>query len=80
MQELADKLEVPAKDVITKLFSLGIMATINQRLEKDHIELLAEEFEQELEFMTEYGEEMLEQLETKEEDLKKRPPVVTVMV
>ena len=38
------------------LFSLGIMATINQRLEKDNIELLAAEFEREVEFLTEVGD------------------------
>ncbi|MFH1842819.1 MAG: translation initiation factor IF-2 [bacterium] len=79
VQELAEKLEVPAKDIITKLFTLGQMVTINQRLEREHIELLAEEFERELEFLSEYGEEMLEQDEVKAEDLRQRPPVVTVM-
>ena len=79
VQELAEKLEVPAKDIITKLFGLGVMATINQRLERDHIELLADEFERELEFLSEYGEEILEQVDVKAEDLQRRPPVVTVM-
>jgi len=79
VQELAEKMEVPAKDLIAKLFELGMLATINQRLEKENIELLAEEFERELEFLSEYGEEILELAETKEEDLRQRPPVVTVM-
>jgi len=79
VQELAEKLEVPAKDIIVKLLSLGVMATINQRLEKDHIELLADEYDRDLEFLSEYGEEMLEQEEVRAEDLVTRPPVVTVM-
>ena len=80
VQELAEKLEVPAKDVITKLFGLGILATMNQRLEKQNIELLAEEFECEIEFLSDFGEEIFEdEEEVKPEDVRKRPPVVTVM-
>ncbi len=79
VQELAEKLQVRSQELIGKLFGLGIMATMNQRLEKDHIEMLAAEFEREVEFLSEYGEEVLEQGEVKEEDLTGRPPVVTVM-
>ncbi len=79
VQELAEKLEVPAREIITKLFSLGIMTTMNQRLDKDHIEVLAEEYDRDIEFLSEYGEEVLEQEEVKAEDLETRPPVVTVM-
>jgi len=79
VQELAEKLQVRSQELIGKLFGLGIMATMNQRLEKDHIEMLAAEFEREVEFLSEYGEEVLEQVEVKEEDLAARPPVVTVM-
>ena len=79
VQELADKLGVKAQELIGKLFTLGIMATINQRLEKDNIELLAGEYEREVEFLSEYGEEVLEMDEAPEGELTKRPPVVTVM-
>jgi translation initiation factor IF-2 len=79
VQELADKLGVRAQELIGKLFSVGIMATINQRLEKTSIELLASDYDREVEFLTEYGEEILESAEVKEEDLVDRPPVVTVM-
>jgi len=80
-QEIAEKLEVPPREIIAKLFGLGVMITMNQRLEKDHIEFLAEEFERTIEFMDEFGEELLEQQdeEVREEDLESRPPVVTVM-
>ncbi len=80
-QEFAEKLEVPAREVIAKLFGLGVMITMNQRLDKDHIEFLADEYERDIEFMDEFGEELLEQKDEKvrEEDLEKRPPVVTVM-
>jgi translation initiation factor IF-2 len=79
VQELADKLEVKAQELIGKLFMMGIMATINQRLEKDNIELLAGEYDREIEFMSEYGEEVLEMDEPIEGELTQRPPVVTVM-
>jgi len=79
VQELAEKLGVKSQELIANLFALGIMATINQRLEKDHIEMLAAEFDREVEFMTEYGEEVLEGEEVKDEDKVDRPPVVTVM-
>ncbi len=79
VQELAEKLEVQPRDVIAKLFALGVMATINQRLDKDTIELVAAEFERTIEFLGEYGEEVLEEEEIPAEDMVKRPPVVTVM-
>ncbi|MBE0567968.1 MAG: translation initiation factor IF-2 [Krumholzibacteria bacterium] len=79
VQELADKLGVRAQELIGHLFGMGIMATINQRLEKDKIELLAGEYDREIEFLSEYGEEVLEGEEAKAEDMTDRPPVVTVM-
>jgi translation initiation factor IF-2 len=79
VQELAEKLSVRPQELIGKLFALGIMATINQRLEKENIELLVNEYDRELEFLTEYGEEVLEAEEVADEDLTDRPPVVTVM-
>ena len=79
VSELADKLEVTAPQLITKLMGLGKMATLNQRLDKDTIELLALEYEYAVEFEEEYGSEKLEEVEDKPEDLKPRPPVVTVM-
>jgi translation initiation factor IF-2 len=80
-QEFAEKLEVPPREIIGKLFGLGVMVTMNQRLEKEHIELLAEEYDRDIEFLSEFGEEILE-LQAEEvatEDLEQRPPVVTVM-
>jgi translation initiation factor IF-2 len=79
LQELAEKFEIQAREIITKLFGMGMMATMNQRLEKDTIELLAAEFEKEVEFLTELGEEELHVEEVAQEDIEQRPPVVTVM-
>ncbi len=79
VQELADKLLVKPQELIGKLFMLGIMTTINQRLEKDNIELLAGEYNREVEFLDEFGEDVLEIEEPAEGELTIRPPVVTVM-
>ncbi len=78
VQQMAEKLEVQARDVIGKLFALGIMATINQRLDHDQIELVASEFERDVEFLGE-EDEILAEEEILPEDLVHRAPVVTVM-
>ncbi|MFY4773926.1 translation initiation factor IF-2 [Metabacillus sp. RGM 3146] len=79
--ELAQKLYKEPSEIIKKLLQLGVMATINQELDKDSIELIAGEFgvevEEEILFdVTEF--EGYEQ-EDKEENLAVRPPVVTIM-
>ncbi len=79
VQELADKLQTKAQELIGHLFKMGIMATMNQRLEKENIELLAAEYERDVEFLTELGEDVLEIETVKDEDKTDRPPVVTVM-
>jgi translation initiation factor IF-2 len=79
VQEFAEKLGVPAREIITKLFAMGVMTTMNQRLDHDNIELLAEEYDRDIEFLSEYGEEVLEGEAVKDEDLETRAPVVTVM-
>jgi translation initiation factor IF-2 len=82
--ELASLLDVPVTELIKKCLEMGLVVTINQRLDKDTIELLVGEYDYEVEFMSEFEgtaeavEEEMEE-EDKEEDLKPRPPVVTVM-
>ncbi len=77
-QELADTLEVPVQDLIRRCLEMGMIISINQRLEKDVIELLAAEFNAEVEFVKE--EELAEaEEEIHYENLEKRPPIVTVM-
>ncbi len=81
VEELSKIIGVPANEIIQKCFSLGVLATINQRLDWDTIELLANEFGYQAEQMTDIGEELFSLDET-EEDLEKassRAPVVTVM-
>ena len=79
--ELAAQMDVRATEVITQCLKLGLMVTINQRLDMDAITLVADEFGFGVEQLEEYGEEILEEAdaEVAEIDLSPRPPVVTIM-
>ena len=79
--ELAAQMDVRATEVITQCLKLGLMVTINQRLDMDAITLVADEFGFGVEQLEEYGEELLEEAEAEvaEVDLSPRPPVVTIM-
>ena len=70
--------QMPAR-VIAKCMEMGMMVTINARLDFDTIQVLADEFGFEAKLMEEYEDEALGVAEEKEEDLKPRSPVVTVM-
>jgi translation initiation factor IF-2 len=77
--ELADLMRVTVAEVIQKCMSLGIMVSINQRLEKDTIQLVADEFGFQVMFESEFTSAALIDSEDDEIDLKPRPPVVTIM-
>lgn len=80
VSELASLLDVPVSQVITTCLSLGIIVSINQRLDAEIIELVAGEFGHEVEFISaeeEVEEDAIE--EDDEADLKPRAPIVTVM-
>ncbi|MCZ6636136.1 MAG: translation initiation factor IF-2 [bacterium] len=79
--ELATQMDERPTEVITKCLQLGMMVTINQRLDMDTISLVADEFGFGVEQLEQYGEELLEEIEVEdsEENLKPRPPVVTIM-
>lgn len=79
--ELAKKLHREPSELIKKLFMVGIMATINQDLDKDAIELIASEYGVEVEEIIEVDTSDLEIYftEDKDEELMERPPVVTIM-
>ena len=80
VDELAKHFNVTAIDIIGKCLSMGLMVTINQRLDWDTIELLAAEYELEVRKLSEYTEEIIEEDEEEfEGELCERPPVVTVM-
>ncbi len=80
VDELAQTMKVSSQDVIMKCMGLGLMVTINQRLDMDTIEMVADEFDFEVERLDIYndGEQTTEGLQN-EEDLSPRPPVVTIM-
>lgn len=79
--ELASQMDERPTEVITQCLKLGMVVTINQRLDMDTITLVADEFGFGIEQLEEYGEEILEnaEVETSDESLKPRPPVVTIM-
>lgn len=80
VNELATLMEVSVNDVITQCFNLGVIVSINQRLDAEVIELVAEEFNFEVEFISVSDEdEEIEDIEDAPEDLKPRPPIVTIM-
>ena len=69
----------PVVKVIGACMSLGLMVSINQRLDAEVLKLVAEEFGYKVEFVTAEISEELQQDEDREEDLVPRPPIVTVM-
>lgn len=79
--ELAKKLHREPSEIIKKLFGLGVMATINQVLDKDAIELIGADYgvEVEEEIVIDEAEFETLEIEDNEEDLVERPAVVTIM-
>jgi translation initiation factor IF-2 len=79
--QLAKELGVEAAELITKLFSLGTLATINNSIDFDNAALLVMDYGKELKRETKTDETKFEEFEIidNEEDLVKRPPVVTIM-
>ncbi len=79
--ELANEMDVETSDVIKKCMELGMLVTINQRLDVETIQIVADEFGFQVEIVPEFGSDLLEELE--EEDaqstLEPRSPVVTIM-
>ncbi len=81
VSELANLMDVSFAEVIGKCMGLGIMVSINQRLDAEVIELVAGEFGYEVEFigLDDLEEEEEEELEDNPEDLQPRAPVITIM-
>jgi translation initiation factor IF-2 len=80
VSELASLMDVSATEVISACFSLGVMVTMNQRLEADTLTLVADEFGYKVEFAdADLEAEATEEVEDSEEDLLPRAPIVTVM-
>jgi translation initiation factor IF-2 len=80
--EVAESFEVPVNDIIKKCLDIGLMVTINQRLDEDTILLLADDFDEDVEFIKEYGEDILyreEEEAVEDAEQLPRPPVIVVM-
>jgi len=77
--EVATMMDVPVIKIISACMSLGLMVTMNQRLDAETISIVAEEFGYEVEFVSSEVEEVVEDILDKPEDLKPRAPIVTVM-
>lgn len=77
--DLASLMDIPVNKVIATCMNLGVMVSINQRLDAETINIVAEEFGFETEFVSADVTEAIENPEDKEEDLQSRPPIVTVM-
>ncbi|MDR0800918.1 translation initiation factor IF-2 [Fluviicola sp.] len=79
VSELAAMMNVSPTQVISACMSLGIFASINQRLDAETIQIVAEEFGFETEFVSADVQDAIPEVEDKEEDLVDRPPIITVM-
>ena len=79
VNDLAKMLDIPVNDIIVYCFNLGLMVSINQRLEKDQIDLILDEYGYEAIYVDAQAMQAIETQEDKPEDLEPRAPVVTVM-
>jgi translation initiation factor IF-2 len=77
--EMATMMDVGVTQIISACMSLGMMVTMNQRLDAETLSIVADEFGYQVEFVTADIEESIEEVEDKPEDLKSRAPIVTVM-
>lgn len=79
VNELAAMMEVPATELITTCMSLGVMVTMNQRLDAEVLTLVADEFGYGVDFVGADVDELIQEKEDPQESLHQRAPIVTVM-
>ena len=77
--EVATMMDVSVTEIISACMTLGMMVTMNQRLDAETLSIVAEEFGYSVEFVTADIEDSIEEIIDTEEDLKPRAPIVTVM-
>jgi len=78
--EIASLMDITSNDIISACMSLGVMVTMNQRLDAETLTIVADEFGYELQFVKSDLEEKIEEEEKEDEGLlEKRPPIITVM-
>ncbi len=80
VSELANRMSERVADVVKSLMNSGIMATQNQSIDADTAELIIEEFGHKVQRVSDADvEDVIDSVEDKDEDLKSRPPVITIM-
>lgn len=79
VSDLAKKMNLKASDIISKLFKMGLMVTINQQIDFETVEIICSEYNCEPHLVSLYDETIIESEEDKEEDLVPRAPIVTIM-
>lgn len=77
--EVATMMDVSVNDIISACMSLGMMVTMNQRLDAETLAIVAEEFNHTVEFVSAEVEESISEDEDNPEDLESRAPIITVM-
>ena len=77
--EIATLMEISSTEIISVCMSLGIMVTMNQRLDAETLTIVADEFGYQVEFVKTELEESIDEIEDEDEDLESRAPIVTVM-
>ncbi|MDB9771107.1 translation initiation factor IF-2, partial [Polaribacter sp.] len=79
VSEVAIMMDVPVTNIISSCMMLGMMVTMNQRLDAETLVIVAEEFNYTVEFIGAEVEEAIEEVEDKPEDMITRAPIITVM-
>ncbi|MCD8413046.1 translation initiation factor IF-2 [Tenacibaculum finnmarkense] len=79
VSEVATMMDVPVTNIISSCMMLGMMVTMNQRLDAETLVIVAEEFNYKVEFVGAEVEESIEEVQDKPEDLINRAPIITVM-
>jgi len=79
VSELATMMDVPVTNIISACMTLGMMVTLNQRLDAETMSIVAEEFDYKVEFVTAELEEAIEEEDDDPADMVPRSPIITVM-
>jgi translation initiation factor IF-2 len=79
VSDLAKKMNLKGSDLIHKLMGMGMMMTINQQIDSDTASLLAAEYDCKVNVVSLYDETVIEEDKELDEDLRPRPPIVTIM-
>ena len=77
--DLAKKMNLKANDIIAKLFAMGMMVTINQQIDHETAEIIANEYNCKVKLVSLYDETLIESEKDTEDDLEDRAPIVTIM-